>query len=428
MLMWQGLSELMNKKTVRIAFVVIFALWLVVFQLSNATVYAGIQKTRTSQSFLYPTSFPHIKKSNVTVVKTVERIIEKKQKYRIKQNYVINDTTYMFGVMSVLKMEGRLKPFTEIDSRYPEAIYSHLQDSTDQVYSYQKPEFITQGNNSLYNYDPKFYLIPRAKHFSFYAIPKVKYLNDLFNPYYLVMFIKSRITNVEERLAIRNTYGQSKYISKRSINAKIYFLVSFTNHIKESKKIFKDEQREYNDLIMLNILESHENLTLKVIMASDLFVIAKATTPFVYFGDDDTCVNVPKLVSKLREEPMQDYHAGHVEMSKYSQKFKHRRLYYPKSAIPKNIQYTAGHGYILSNNVLYRHQQVIRRIPEFTHLEDLELSYFSDISKIPVRTIKHFRLPIKDAKEKHIKPKHSSIYLFIQAPNADEMEDFCQVY
>ena len=149
-------------------------------------------------------------------------------------------------------------------------------------YLYQKE--IISSTSKYPTYEPSEFLIESNKRFTYYSLPKFSNLKDLFDSYSYIVFVKSSISSFEQRVMIRSIYSNS------TLNTKFFFLVGLSMNTDLNHQL-TDEQRQYNDMIIPNIYDIYQNLTLKVFLGMDLLLLSKVRTTLILI-DDDMCITM----------------------------------------------------------------------------------------------------------------------------------------
>ena len=267
--------------------------------------------------------------------------------------------------------------FEEIDIDTPEEYHpSSFNNVTKYEYSYYDASI--QNVHEYYRFSIGSYEIPKRKHFTYLSLPKFNSLGEMFNPYKLVLLIKSRPSSWGLRQAIRSTYGNTAVIPSIYGKAKLYFLVGLDATTDYSTKL-RTEQSTHNDMIVMNIVDSFQNVTLKVLLAEDLFVLAHARTPYVLLGDDDTCINVLKIMKLLPSLPKSKYTLGKCAYNKIGSTNPHSKHGVTLNSMPNRIAFQIGNLMIMTNDLIYDHIHYARRVPALSHIDDGQLGVFHNM-------------------------------------------------
>eukprot|EP00871_Galdieria_phlegrea_P000080 jgi/Galph1/1072/GphlegSOOS_G5847.1 len=121
---------------------------------------------------------------------------------------------------------------------------------------------------------------------------------------FLFIAIISRPGEYNTRKAIRNTW-------LRKVNNDVtykFFIGRNSQSLSESKQI-EAEKVTYQDLIILPVHDTYENLTLKSVLAFD-WISKNSKSPFILKSDTDVYVRVDDLVSRLRSENATEFYMG----------------------------------------------------------------------------------------------------------------------
>ncbi|XP_011497062.1 PREDICTED: beta-1,3-galactosyltransferase 1-like isoform X2 [Ceratosolen solmsi marchali] len=176
------------------------------------------------------------------------------------------------------------------------------------------------------------------------------------NTSYLIILICSAVGNINARIAIRNTWGQSDNDTLNSYAA--------------------DENNLYNDIIQERFYDTYNNLTLKSVMLLKWVISNCDKVRYIMKTDDDMFVNIPTLIKTLRERPKSTgtligsliCNAKPITDPKnkwYTPKYMYSDRTYPS--------YLSGTGYVMSSDVALRLYKAALSIPVL-HLEDVYIT------------------------------------------------------
>lgn len=123
------------------------------------------------------------------------------------------------------------------------------------------------------------------------------------SPPVLIIIVPSSPSHVEERKAIRSTWGSVSHGEKWPLQnikgkAKLVFLLGITENITTLQKI-QDEVNEHNDIVQCNFLDTYRNLSLKILSGIRWTYLKCPDVKYILKADDDTFVNLPLLVATL---------------------------------------------------------------------------------------------------------------------------------
>ncbi|KAK8797599.1 hypothetical protein WA158_005945 [Blastocystis sp. Blastoise] len=269
--------------------------------------------------------------------------------------------------------------FQTIYHPYNPVQYYH--NGTTIKYYYQTPyEYPEPNNNHKEAFSSVVDIYPVGLRFTFFSLPNYKELNDLFDPYKIVIFIKNNVYNYERRNNIRNAYKNNTVFNEFPF--KLYFLVGMNDDKELQENIYK-EQKEKNDLIVMNILDTYGNNTLKVMMIEDLIVYSKTTVDFIGIMDDDTCFNMKKISELLKGMEPGWFMTG-IRRIAYSDNVLYSKHATPQYCIPSPTPFFDGPFIIMSKNVVRRHVHVFPYLQCIVHTDDVFLGYLSLLANIPL--------------------------------------------
>ncbi|NWY66176.1 B3GN5 glucosaminyltransferase, partial [Erithacus rubecula] len=176
----------------------------------------------------------------------------------------------------------------------------------------------------------------------------------------LLLFVKSSPENRHRRDAIRQTWGNEKYVlSQLNANIKTLFALGRpTGRLQKTQqqRELELEDQKYQDLIQQDFLDTFHNLTLKLLLQ---FSWVNAYCPharFIMSADDDIFIHMPNLVAYLQsltQMGAQDLWIGRVHRGSPPIRDKSSKYYVPYEMYqwPSYPDYTAGAAYVVSNDV-----------------------------------------------------------------------------
>lgn len=234
---------------------------------------------------------------------------------------------------------------------------------------------------------------------------------------FLVVVVCSSTHNFEARNAIRETWGQAEVLigkprtfssvtstmpstlndapgvnsvssspppSHRQLpcshsfpkrgDIRLMFMLGRTENATLQQLIYQESDR-FNDIVQEDFLDTYNNLTLKSVM---LLKWVNSTCPrvrFVMKTDDDTFVNVPRLVYHLKSYGRPKLLLGCLICGAIPVKNKHSKWYVPRVLYNERYypNYLSGTGYVMSSDVIAGLYAVALTTP-FFHLEDVYIT------------------------------------------------------
>lgn len=168
--------------------------------------------------------------------------------------------------------------------------------------------------------------------------------------YFLIIIIISGADNLDQRTAIRESWG---LFIKDFADVQYFFIIGSSGL--PSKKIAKlrNEQIKYNDLFLLSVPDSYMTLASKVLEALSWFD-KEFNFKYILKCDDDSFVLIPKLVSELQNNIQKydhlywGYFNGRAHV-KQSGKWKEKSWFLCDRYLP----YALGGGYVISHSLVH---------------------------------------------------------------------------
>ena len=124
--------------------------------------------------------------------------------------------------------------------------------------------------------------------------------NPCNNQYDLLIMIKSKYNHFEQRRVIRATWGNTNIVYQDSLTICTVFVLGCSS---KSHYRFSSERHSYHDILLIDMIDSYYNNTLKTI-SSTRWASNNSVSNFVLFVDDDYFVNIEnmlKLVLLLKQ-------------------------------------------------------------------------------------------------------------------------------
>ena len=203
----------------------------------------------------------------------------------------------------------------------------------------------------------------------------------------LLIVVISAIENIENRQAIRNSWG--KPLKDKDSKVKMIFLVGEDQSANStSNQSIKLESNQYHDVLQATFIESYYNLTIKSLTMLKWFSETCQHQNFDYLlkVDDDVYVNIHQLINLLIDNTHKNLLTGFIHCGMLAQSEGKSCLppfmltgYGKKYWLHKLIgfhwypNYIAGPAYLMSKStadILYR---VAMTVPAF-HMEDVYIT------------------------------------------------------
>ncbi|KAK8810637.1 hypothetical protein WA158_007212 [Blastocystis sp. Blastoise] len=122
--------------------------------------------------------------------------------------------------------------------------------------------------------------------FTFYSLPRVRGKTNIFQNTDLLFLVDSFSHNSERRNNLRHLFNQYKKDFSYSANMRLLFVSGIEPFYKNTLSVLKDEQEEYNDMIIPNIVDTTFNHTLKNILIQDLYTLYEGNAKYILICDD----------------------------------------------------------------------------------------------------------------------------------------------
>ncbi|XP_065168529.1 beta-1,3-galactosyltransferase 1-like isoform X1 [Atheta coriaria] len=190
---------------------------------------------------------------------------------------------------------------------------------------------------------------------------------------FLRVVVSSAPVNLQNRVAIRETWGSQHNISGMSI--KVYFLLGDSTNASVQADIIK-ENEIYNDIVQERFIDSYNNLTLKSIaMLKTFSTFCMQTTTFLMKTDDDMYLNMRPLISMLNSTNTTNVMVGSLICGAKPIKDINNKWYTPSYMYRDRIypNYLSGTGYVMSIDVVPKLYEAALITPIF-HLEDIYIT------------------------------------------------------
>ncbi|GAA6110905.1 lactosylceramide 1,3-N-acetyl-beta-D-glucosaminyltransferase A [Tachysurus ichikawai] len=196
----------------------------------------------------------------------------------------------------------------------------------------------------------------------------------------LLLFVKTSPENFIRRQAIRSTWGNETYIKKElGVNVKVVFIMGVHPDGHKRGAIQKQLQAEdlnHGDLVQQDFLDTFHNLTMKLLLQFRWAHANCAHARFLMSADDDIFIHMPNLVRLLEQLSSQgvvDLWVGHVHRGSPPVRRKDSKYYMPLqmyqwSSYP---DYTAGAGYVVSQDVAAKIYQATLFLNASLHIDDV---------------------------------------------------------
>ena len=209
---------------------------------------------------------------------------------------------------------------------------------------------------------------------------------------FLLITILSAPENQDMRRTIRNTYGTLKRV--QGLSVRFIFLLGATTNESSSyiNPRITQESEAYHDIIKGDFIDHYKNLTHKTVMGLYWFNRYCRKAKYILKIDDDTVLNVYKVVSFLRDLQMNNnnrevsnlFYCNVVSFARPNRK-EDSKFYLNYTEYPYKYQpdYCAGPGYLFSNDVGVALYKASAKVP-YLFIEDVFMGFCAKLSGIPL--------------------------------------------
>lgn len=196
----------------------------------------------------------------------------------------------------------------------------------------------------------------------------------------LLLFVKSSPENVEQRQAIRATWGNESLLwSQLGEVVKVVFVLGLHPDVRQRPRVqaaLRREDRAYGDLIQQDFADTFHNLTIKLLMQFHWSHTYCRHARFLMSADDDIFVHLPNLVKYLRQlesSRSRDLWVGHVHRGSPPVRRRHSKYHVPYELYPwpSYPDYTAGAGYVVSADVAAKIYRATLMLNSSVYIDDV---------------------------------------------------------
>ncbi|XP_054138249.1 lactosylceramide 1,3-N-acetyl-beta-D-glucosaminyltransferase [Melozone crissalis] len=196
----------------------------------------------------------------------------------------------------------------------------------------------------------------------------------------LLLFVKSSPENRYRRDAIRQTWGDEKYVrSQLNANIKTLFALGRPTHHEQKTQQQRElelEDQKYQDLIQQDFLDTFHNLTLKLLLQFSWVKAYCRHARFIMSADDDIFIHMPNLIAYLQsltQMGAQDLWIGRVHRGSPPIRDRRSKYYVPYEMYqwPSYPDYTAGAAYVISNDVAARVYEASLTLNTSLYIDDV---------------------------------------------------------
>ncbi|XP_036378168.1 UDP-GlcNAc:betaGal beta-1,3-N-acetylglucosaminyltransferase 7 [Megalops cyprinoides] len=167
---------------------------------------------------------------------------------------------------------------------------------------------------------------------------------------YLLIVIKSIITQHDRREVIRKTWGKEQEIDGKRIKT-LFLLGASSNEVEKAnhQKLLEYEDYIYGDILQWDFMDSFFNLTLKETHFLKWFSTYCGNVRYIFKGDDDVFVNVQNIFEFLGDINIKNLFVGDVLFKAKPIRKKENKYYIPQALYNKTHYppYAGGGGFLM---------------------------------------------------------------------------------
>jgi hypothetical protein len=186
---------------------------------------------------------------------------------------------------------------------------------------------------------------------------------------FLVIVVFSAVEHFIHRDVIRHTWA-----SESPEAVKVLFLVGLANN-RTIANLVNVEYKINGDILLVNITDTYDHLTLKSIAMLEWLPRNCANIAYVLKVDDDTLVNVPKLLDSLRHVANNHFIMGNIIAGAQPMRDRSSKWYTPTDLYPQATypDYVSGSAYVISGDLIQDLYGSTRWVP-FFWVEDIYIT------------------------------------------------------
>lgn len=233
---------------------------------------------------------------------------------------------------------------------------------------------------------------------------------------FLVLLIATEARQVEERNAIRQTWGNESVAPPHRL-VRIFLLGRTEGELGLlQQSMLQAESRRHHDIIQQDFLDTYNNLTIKTLMGMNWVAMYCPQASYVMKTDSDMFINTEYLLNKLLRpelKPKTNYFTGNNMRGFGPNRNKNSKWYMPPELYPSETYPTfcSGTGYVFSGDLARKIYQASLSIP-YLHLEDVYVGIC--LAKLRIEPspppneflFNHWRVPYSSCKYSHLITSH----------------------
>lgn len=171
---------------------------------------------------------------------------------------------------------------------------------------------------------------------------------------YLLIIVKSIITQYDRREVIRKTWGRQMQSDGKQIKTLFLLGISSTEHERSHhQKLLEYENIIYGDILQWDFMDTFFNLTLKEVNFLRWFSTYCENVEYIFKGDDDVFVSTENILEFLNASNFQNLFVGDVLYKAKPIRNKENKYYIPEGLYNEIYYppYVGGGGFVMSGSL-----------------------------------------------------------------------------
>ncbi|XP_061099994.1 UDP-GlcNAc:betaGal beta-1,3-N-acetylglucosaminyltransferase 7-like [Conger conger] len=206
---------------------------------------------------------------------------------------------------------------------------------------------------------------------------------------YLLIVIKSTITQHDRRDIIRKTWGREQEVDGKRVKT-LFLLGKSSNELEKAhhQKLLEYEDYIYGDILQWDFLDSFFNLTLKETHFLKWFATYCGRVSYIFKGDDDVFVSIHNIFEYLEGTSADNLLVGDVLFKAKPIRRKENKYYIPQALYNKTHYppYAGGGGFLMDGTLARKLNRASETLDLFP-IDDVFLGMCLEVLRIS--PIKH---------------------------------------
>lgn len=270
-----------------------------------------------------------------------------------RQKRGLYSLTYSFWKARKPKHEPKQEPKQEPATEAPRVAEEQGAQSWDVTSANCTANLNFSGTDWFVGLEPNFQQFLLYRHCRYFPM-LMNHPEKCCGDVYLLIVVKSVITQHDRREVIRRTWGKEQEIDGKRIKT-LFLLGTSSNEAERAnhQKLLEFEDRIYGDILQWDFTDSFFNLTLKETSFLKWFSTYCGRARYIFKGDDDVFVNVQNIVEYLGDADVRNLFVGDVIFKARPIRRKDNKYYIPLALYNKNFYppYAGGGGFLMDGSL-----------------------------------------------------------------------------